>query len=171
MPLWILGKTYAPSGCAAPALLPEDPPNPLVLSGAQTKGFLGSSNGKESACNAEDSGSILGREDPLEKGMATHSSILAWEIPWRKEPGGLLVHQIVKSQIQLSDGHLHFQGKGRWAPDPGCHADSLGIWAHAPAVPVFSLAGRDALFGGALGEPVGKSVQTFRLLEQDSTEP
>ena len=46
MPLWILGKTYAPSGCAAPALLPEDPPNPLVLSGAQTKGFLGSSNGK-----------------------------------------------------------------------------------------------------------------------------
>ena len=31
----------------------------------------------------------LGREDPLEKGLATHSSILAWEIPWTKEPGGL----------------------------------------------------------------------------------
>ena len=31
----------------------------------------------------------LGREDPLEKGMATHSSILAWRIPWTKEPGGL----------------------------------------------------------------------------------
>ena len=31
----------------------------------------------------------LGWEDPLEKGMATHSSILAWEIPWTKEPGGL----------------------------------------------------------------------------------
>ena len=31
----------------------------------------------------------LGREDPLEKGMATHSSILAWRIPWIKEPGGL----------------------------------------------------------------------------------
>ena len=28
-------------------------------------------------------------EDPLEKGTATHSSILAWEIPWREEPGGL----------------------------------------------------------------------------------
>ena len=28
-------------------------------------------------------------EDPLEKGMATHSSILAWEIPWREKPGGL----------------------------------------------------------------------------------
>ena len=31
----------------------------------------------------------LGREDPLEKEMATYSSILAWEIPWRMEPGGL----------------------------------------------------------------------------------
>ena len=31
----------------------------------------------------------LGWEDPLEKGMATHSSILAWEIPWTEEPGGL----------------------------------------------------------------------------------
>ena len=31
----------------------------------------------------------LGQEDPLEKGMATHSSILAWEIPWTEEPGGL----------------------------------------------------------------------------------
>ena len=30
----------------------------------------------------------LGREDPLEKGMATHSSILAWRIPWTEEPGG-----------------------------------------------------------------------------------
>ena len=36
------------------------------------------SAGKESACNAGD----LGREDPLEKGTATHSSILAWRIPW-----------------------------------------------------------------------------------------
>ena len=31
----------------------------------------------------------LGREDPMEKEMTTHSSILAWEIPWREEPGGL----------------------------------------------------------------------------------
>ena len=31
----------------------------------------------------------LGREDPLEKGMATHSSILAWRIPWTEEPNGL----------------------------------------------------------------------------------
>ena len=32
----------------------------------------------------------LGREDPLEKEMATHCSIFAWEIPWTEEPGGLL---------------------------------------------------------------------------------
>ena len=31
----------------------------------------------------------LGQEDPLEEGMATHSSILVWEIPWTEEPGGL----------------------------------------------------------------------------------
>ena len=31
----------------------------------------------------------LGREDPLEKEMATHSSFLAWKIPWTEEPGGL----------------------------------------------------------------------------------
>ena len=31
----------------------------------------------------------LSQEDPLEKGMATHSSILAWRIPWPEEPGGL----------------------------------------------------------------------------------
>ena len=48
--------------------------------------------GKESTCSA---GSVetwvlsLGQEDPLEEGMTTHSSILAWEMPWTEEPGGL----------------------------------------------------------------------------------
>ena len=36
-----------------------------------------------------DEGSSLGQEDPLEKAMATHSSSLAWRIPWMEEPGGL----------------------------------------------------------------------------------
>ena len=39
----------------------------------------------------------LGLEDPLEKGMATHSSILAWRIPWTEEPGGATVHGVAKS--------------------------------------------------------------------------
>ena len=48
----------------------------------------------------------LGREDPLEKGMATHSSILAWRIPWTEEPAWrTTVHRVTKSQIPLSDSH------------------------------------------------------------------
>ena len=43
----------------------------------------------ESACSAGDLGSTLGWEDPLEKEKATHFSILAWEIPWTEESGGL----------------------------------------------------------------------------------
>ena len=48
-----------------------------------------SSVGKESACSAGDRVRSLGGEDPLEEGKATHSSILAWRIPWTEEPGGL----------------------------------------------------------------------------------
>ena len=39
----------------------------------------------------------LGQEDPLEKGIATHSSILVWRIPWTEEPGGLTVPGITES--------------------------------------------------------------------------
>ena len=53
-----------------------------------TLGFPGGSVSKESACNAGDPGSIPGSGDPLEKETATHSSILAWRIPWTEEPGG-----------------------------------------------------------------------------------
>ena len=49
----------------------------------------------------------LGQEDPLEEGMATHCSILAWRIPWREEPGGLqsigsqkVGHDLVTEQQQ-----------------------------------------------------------------------
>ena len=54
-------------------------------------------SGKESACNAGSTGSIPGQEDPLEKEMATHSSIFAWEILWTEEPGRL---QFVGSQVR-----------------------------------------------------------------------
>jgi len=52
-------------------------------------GFPGDSEGKESACSAGDLGLILGQEDSLEKGMATHSTILAWRIPWTEDLGRL----------------------------------------------------------------------------------
>ena len=52
-------------------------------------GFSGGSNGKESTFNAGQLGSSLDWEDSLEKGMTTHSSILAWKISWTEAPGGL----------------------------------------------------------------------------------
>ena len=45
----------------------------------------------------------LGKKDPLEKEMATHSTVLAWEIPWTKESGGLQSNGVTKSWTQLSD--------------------------------------------------------------------
>ena len=44
---------------------------------------------KNPPANPGDPGSILGSGDPLEKEMATHSSLLAWEIPWTEDSGGL----------------------------------------------------------------------------------
>ena len=52
-------------------------------------GFPGGSEVKASACNEGDLGLIPGQEGPLEKEMATHSSILAWKIPWIEDPDGL----------------------------------------------------------------------------------
>ena len=52
-------------------------------------GFPGGSVVKNPPTDAGDAVRSLGWEDPLEKEMATHSSILAWEIPWAEDPGGL----------------------------------------------------------------------------------
>ena len=57
--------------------------------------------GKESTCNC--------REDPLEKEMATHSSILAWEIPWTEGPGGPQSMGITK---KLSNNFTAILGRG-----------------------------------------------------------
>ena len=54
-----------------------------------TRASPGGSDGKESACNEVDLVQSLCCEDPLEKEVAIHSSILAWRIPWTEEPGGL----------------------------------------------------------------------------------
>ena len=51
--------------------------------------FPGGPDGKESACNSGDWVQSLGQEEPLEEGMATHSSILAWRIPWTEKASGL----------------------------------------------------------------------------------
>ena len=66
-------------------------------------------SGKESACNAGDTGDtglILGLGSSPEEGMATHSSILAWRIPWTEKPGGL---QPIESQRIRHNKRLSMQ--------------------------------------------------------------
>ena len=65
-------------------------------------GFPGGSDGKESACNAGDLGLVPELEDPLEEGMETHSSFLAWRIPMDRGAWLAPVHGVSKSQTQLS---------------------------------------------------------------------
>ena len=67
--------------------------NPVIILQLfiEEKGFPGGTSGKEPACHCRRHRRhrLLGWEDPLEKGMATHSSILAWRIPLTEQPGGL----------------------------------------------------------------------------------
>ena len=65
------------------------------------KGFPGGSVVQNPPANADED-LIPGRKDPLEKAMAAHSSLLAWETPWTKEPGGLQSTGSQQSQTQLS---------------------------------------------------------------------
>ena len=75
----------------------------------------------------------LGQEDPLEKEMATHSSTLAWKIPWMEEPGGLqsvgsqrVRHDWVTSLHSLQNTHFMYINSWRWRPrSPTLQADSL----------------------------------------------
>ena len=63
---------------------------------------------KNPAANAGNMGSIPGQEDHLWKGMVTHSSILAWRIPWTEEPGGYSPWGPPKSRTWLIDEYFHF---------------------------------------------------------------
>ena len=62
---------------------------PNIWVSLTSQGFSGWLSGKNPSAVQEMQLQSLGHEDPLEKEMATHSSILAWEIPWTEEPGGL----------------------------------------------------------------------------------
>ena len=63
----------------------------------------------------------LGWEDPLEKGMATHSSILAWRIPWTEEPGGLQFMGLQRVGYERAIKHIgheiyRIEGTGKMCP-------------------------------------------------------
>ena len=73
----------------------------LSLKVNRIKGFPGGSDSKES--KLETQVWSLGGEDPLEKEMATHSSILAWEIPWTRRTWQTAVPGVAKSWTRLSD--------------------------------------------------------------------
>ena len=66
-------------------------------------GFPGGSDGKKLSPTQEASVRSLGWEDPLVEGMATHSSHLAWRIPWDRGTWQATVHGDAKSWTQLSD--------------------------------------------------------------------
>ena len=71
-------------------------------------GFPGGSVVKNLSAMQETQVQYLGQEDPLEEGTATHSSILAWRIPWTEEPGGLQSprgHR--KSDMTVVTQHMH----------------------------------------------------------------
>ena len=73
-----------------------------------TEGFASLVAVKNSLAMWETQVRSLSQEDPLEKGMATHSSILSQRIQWTEEPGGLQSMGSQKSQTRLSDEHFHF---------------------------------------------------------------
>ena len=72
-------------------------------------GFPGGSVVKNPPANAKDVGSIPGSESNLEKEMATHPSIFAWEITWTEEPGGLCrVHGVTKESDMTTTNQQQF---------------------------------------------------------------
>ena len=75
-----------------------------VYSSSKVLSYPGGSDSREPACQCRRHGfDIWVRKISLEKGMATHSSILAWKIPWTEVPGGLQSTGIAKRWTQLSD--------------------------------------------------------------------
>ena len=128
--------------------------------------FPGGSDDKEYACNVGDLDLIPGWEDALEKGMATHSSILAWEIPWREElslqfswvqfsrsvvsnsvtPGLPVHHQLP----EFTQTHVH------WVSDAIQPSHPLS----SPSPPAFNLSQHQGLF-----QWVSSSHQVAKVLE------
>ena len=78
----------SPPGSAIPGILQARTLEWAAVS-FSSQGALEVKNPPANAGDVRDEDQSLGREDPLEDGMATHSTILAWRFPWTEEPGGL----------------------------------------------------------------------------------
>ena len=91
-----------------------------------SSGFPGSSDSKESACSVGGLGSIPGLGRSWRMGMATHSSILAWRIPWTEEPGG---------SMQLQRAGQEWATNTHSNTRPACHwvtwmCTASYLWGH-----------------------------------------
>ena len=112
----------------------------IVWYPSRVLGFPGGSDSSLSAVQ-ETSVSSLGREDPLEKGMATHSSILSWTIPWAVEPGGL--QSMMSQRVRQTEQLTHTAGL-RWAGSKKCFTFTHAIpriatwWCQMAYVCLFS---------------------------------
>ena len=73
--------------------------------------FPCSSVGKESVCTPGDPGLVPGGEDPLEKEMATDSSILVWKTPWTEEPGRLQSMALQRVRLDLATKPAHYDAR------------------------------------------------------------
>ena len=108
----------------------------------QLVGFPGGLNGKESTCNEETWVGSLHWVDPLEKGMATHSSILTWSysglywsIPWTEEPGGLYSMESQRVGHDWATITFTFHTTNRWQAEDFnfCFSDIVSsFWQEVP---------------------------------------
>ena len=104
-PSWRWGGGAVPQGLLEKTSRVQLLSDPSLIRGRSfwfLRGFPGGSDIKESAM-WETQVQSLGQEDPLEKGMATHSSTLAWKILWTEEPSRLWQSMVSQNQTRLSD--------------------------------------------------------------------
>ena len=94
-----------------------------------SKGFPGGSDSKESAAMQENQVLSLGEEDLLKKEMTTHSSMLAWRIPWTEEPGGLQSRELQRvGHDWATNTHTHTHTQWSSNPTPGHTSRENHTW-------------------------------------------
>ena len=132
-------------------------------------------SGKESACQCrrcKRCTSSLGQDDPLEKEMVAHSSILAWEIPWTEKPGRLQSMGL-QSQIQLNT-HVHTLKQNENQPDSRTNkrTESCGTGQWGPP-PTLCCGHALSEHGGSLwsGADAWHGVQFSHSVMSDSLRP
>ena len=140
--------------------IPRDCPRPEVVHGCRTEAdymelsaktsFLVAQMAKNLPAMWETQVQSLGWEDPLEKGMAIHSSILAWRIPWTGEPGGLQSMGLHRVRQDGACMHAHQPRLASW---------ECPLWA----------ASEPSLVGGALCAGNPSWVLTGKQGKQESS--